>query len=133
MTNPCGTQVSEETICSRVLAARQASETYPFDPIKFIPRYLAEYQYSWGIRGDNNPEYARYLGYHLTTELYPEFKSSDFREYLESVIRGTAKGVYQDRVVSRKHQRHFPRTESSDSLYTRIFPRTESSDSLMSR
>ncbi|KAJ5688901.1 hypothetical protein N7462_003293 [Penicillium macrosclerotiorum] len=125
--------VPEETICSRVLAARQASETYPFDPIKFIPRYLAEYQYSWGIRGDNNPEYAKYLGYHLTTELYPEFKPTDFREYLESVVRGTAKGVYQDRVISRKHQRHFPRTESSDSLYTRIFPRTESSDSLMSR
>lgn len=125
--------VSEETICSRVLAARQASETYPFDPIKFIPRYLAEYQYSWGIRGDNNPEYARYLGYHLTPELYPDFKPTDFRDYLESVVRGTAKGVYQDRVISRKHQRHFPRTESSDSLYTRIFPRTESSDSLMSR
>jgi hypothetical protein len=127
------TQVPEETICSRVVAARQASETYPFDPIKFIPRYLAEYQYSWGIRGDNNPEYAKYLGYHLTTELYPEFKPTDFREYLESVIRGTAKGVYTDRVISRKHQRHFPRTESSDSLYTRIFPRTESSESLMSR
>ncbi|KAJ5134878.1 hypothetical protein N7448_000099 [Penicillium atrosanguineum] len=125
--------VPEETINSRVLAARQASETYPFDPIKFIPRYLAEYQYSWGIRGDNNPEYAKYLGYHLTTELYPDFKPTDFKEYLESVIRGTAKGVYQDRVISRKHQRHFPRTESSDSLYTRIFPRTESSDSLMSR
>ncbi|KAJ5992216.1 hypothetical protein N7451_007940 [Penicillium sp. IBT 35674x] len=125
--------VPEETICSRVLAARQASETYPFDPIKFIPRYLAEYQYSWGIRGDNNPEYARYLGYHLTPELYPEFKPTNFREYLESVIRGTATGVYTDRVISRKHQRHFPRTESSDSLYTRIFPRTESSDSLMSR
>ncbi|KAJ5272499.1 hypothetical protein N7478_007624 [Penicillium angulare] len=125
--------VPEETICSRVLAARQASETYPFDPIKFIPRYLAEYQYSWGIRGDNNPEYARYLGYYLTPELYPDFQPSDFREYLESVIRGTAKGVYTDRVISRKHQRHFPRTESSDSLYTRIFPRTESSDSLMSR
>jgi hypothetical protein len=128
-----GAQVPEETICSRVVAARQASETYPFDPIKFIPRYLAEYQLSWGIRGDNNPEYAKYLGYHTTQDLYPEFKPTDFREYLEQVIRGAAKGVYTDRTISRKHQRHFPRTESSDSLYTRIFPRTESSDSLMSR
>jgi uncharacterized protein YbjT (DUF2867 family) len=125
--------VPEETICSRVVAARQASETYPFDPIKFIPRYLAEYQLSWGIRGDNNPEYAKYLGYHTTQDLYPEFQPTDFCEYLEQVIRGSAKGVYTDRVISRKHQRHFPRTESSDSLYTRIFPRTESSDSLMSR
>ena len=128
-----GTQVPEETICSRVVAARQASETYPFDPIKFIPRYLAEYQLSWGIRGDNNPDYAKYLGYHTTQDLFPDFQPTDFREYLEQVIRGSAKGVYTDRVISRKHQRHFPRTESSDSLYTRIFPRTESSDSLMSR
>ncbi|CAL5871408.1 uncharacterized protein PFLUO_LOCUS5658 [Penicillium psychrofluorescens] len=125
--------VPEETIWSRVLAARQASETYPFDPIKFIPRYLAEYQLSWGIRGDNNPEYAKYLGYLTSQELYPDFKPADFRQYLEAVVRGTATGVYTDRVISRKHQRHFPRTESSDSLYTRIFPRTESSDSLMSR
>lgn len=126
-------QVPEETICSRMAAARQASETYPFDPRKFIPRYMAEYQFSCGIRGDNNPEYAKYLGYHTTQDLYPDFKPTDFREYLESVIRGTAVGIYQDRIISRKHQRHFPRTGSSDSLYTRIFPRTESSDSLMSR
>ncbi|KAJ5348545.1 uncharacterized protein N7506_001798 [Penicillium brevicompactum] len=125
--------IPEETICSKTVKTRQASETYPFDTRKFVPRYLAEFQLSCFIRGDNNPEYAKYLGYHSTQELYPDFKHTDFREYLESVIRGTATGIYQDRIVSRKHQHHFPRTESSDSLYTRIFPRTESSDSLLSR
>ncbi|KAF7130934.1 hypothetical protein CNMCM5793_003869 [Aspergillus hiratsukae] len=126
--------VSEETVYTRVLAARQSSETYPFDPVKFIPRYLAEYQLSWGIRGDNNPEYAKYLGYLDAKELYPDFRPTDFRDYLETVVRGTAKGIYTDRTISRAQQREFPRTESSDSLYTRIFPRAESSDSLyMSR
>ncbi|KAH1491886.1 hypothetical protein LV164_003492 [Aspergillus fumigatus] len=126
--------VSEETVYTRVLAARQSSETYPFDPVKFIPRYLAEYQLSWGIRGDNTPEYAKYLGYLDAKELYPDFRPTDFRDYLESVVRGTAKGIYTDRTISRAQQREFPRTESSDSLYTRIFPRAESSDSLyMSR
>ncbi|PYH31126.1 aromatic alcohol reductase [Aspergillus neoniger CBS 115656] len=126
--------IPEETIYTRVLAARQSSETYPFDPVKFIPRYLAENQLSWGVRGDNNPEYAKYLGYLTSKDLYPDFAPHDFRKYLEEVVRGTAKGVYTDRVISKAHQRMFPRTESSDSLYTRIFPRTESSDSLyMSR
>ncbi|PYH80200.1 aromatic alcohol reductase [Aspergillus brunneoviolaceus CBS 621.78] len=126
--------IPEETIYTRVLAARQSSETYPFDPIKFIPRYLAEYQLSWGLRGDNTPEYAKYLGYVTSKELYPDFTPTDFREYLETVVRGAAKGVYTDRTISKAQQRFFPRSESSDSLYTRIFPRTESSDSLyMSR
>ncbi|KAJ5982357.1 hypothetical protein N7451_012457 [Penicillium sp. IBT 35674x] len=125
--------VTHHTIYSRIEAARQASGTYPFDPRKFIPRYLAEYQLSCGIRGDNNPEYAKYLGYYTTQDLYPNFKPTDLREYLKSVIRGTATGIYQDRIISREHQRHFPRIGSSDSPYTRIYPRNESSDSLMSR
>ncbi|OJJ48425.1 hypothetical protein ASPZODRAFT_61614 [Penicilliopsis zonata CBS 506.65] len=127
--------VHEETIVHRVLAARQSSETYPFDPLKFIPRYIAEYQLSWGIRGDNNPEYAKYLGYLTSKDLYPDFKHSDFKEYLEMVCQGTAKGIYTGRIASKAQQRSFPRTESSDSLFSRgrTFPRTESSDSLFGR
>lgn len=116
-----------------MLAARQSSETYPFDSIKFIPRYIAEYQLSWGIRGDNNPEYAKYLGYITCKELYPDFEPTDIREYLESVVQGTAKGIYTDRTVSRAYQRSFPRTESSDSLAGRGWHRTPSSDSLMAQ
>lgn len=101
--------------------------------MKFIPRYLAEYQLSWGVRGDNTPEYAKYLGYVTSKELYPDFKPVDFTEYLQTVIEGTAKGIYTDRTISRAHQRSFPRTDSTDSLYTRFFPRVVSSESLMSR
>ncbi|KAL4974349.1 hypothetical protein BDW66DRAFT_140278 [Aspergillus desertorum] len=126
--------ISEELVQNRVLAARQSSETYPFDPVKFIPRYLAEYQLSWGIRGDNTPEYAKYLGYLLANELYPDFKPIDFKDYLTEVFQGTAKGIYTDRTISKAQQRMFPRSESTDSLQGRFFPRTESSDSLyMSR
>ncbi|OQD84177.1 hypothetical protein PENSOL_c131G06012 [Penicillium solitum] len=66
--------VPEQTIRSRAVVTRQASETYPFDTRKFVPRYLAEFQLSCFIRGDTNPEYAKYLGYHTTQELYPDFK-----------------------------------------------------------
>ncbi|KAL2830659.1 hypothetical protein BJY01DRAFT_240331 [Aspergillus pseudoustus] len=126
--------ISEELVQNRVLAARQSSETYPFDPVKFIPRYLAEYQLSWGIRGDNTPEYADYLGYLSCKDLYPDFQPIEFKEYLSSVFGGTAKGIYTDRTISKAQQRMFPRSESTDSLQGRFFPRTESSDSLyMSR
>ncbi|KAI9374501.1 hypothetical protein BJX61DRAFT_540747 [Aspergillus egyptiacus] len=126
--------VSEELIQNRVLAARQSSETYPFDPVKFIPRYLAEYQLSWGIRGDNTPDYAEYLGYLSCKDLYPDFTPIAFKDYLTTVFEGTAKGIYTDRTISKAQQRMFPRSESTDSLQGRLFPRTESSDSLyMSR
>lgn len=48
-------QVPEESVYTRVLAARQSSETYPFDPVKFIPRYLAEYQLSWASVATTTP------------------------------------------------------------------------------
>ncbi|KAL1970918.1 hypothetical protein VTN77DRAFT_2752 [Rasamsonia byssochlamydoides] len=90
--------VSAETVQRRIEEARQSSETYPFDPTKFIPRYAAEYQMSWGIRGDNQPEYAKYLGYLDAKELYPDFKPIPFEEYLKELLAGTAKGIYTDRI-----------------------------------
>ena len=114
-----------------MLSSRQASETYPFDPVKLVPRYIAEYQLSWGIRGDNTPEYAKFLGYITSKELYPDFEFTDLKEYLVSVVNGQAKGVYTDRTVSRAYQRTFPRSESSDSLAGRGWHRSPSSDSLL--
>jgi hypothetical protein len=57
---------------------------------------LAEHRLSWGIRGDNNPAYAKYLGYISSKELYPDFEPVDFRDYLKSVVEGKAKNVYID-------------------------------------
>ncbi|KAL1867027.1 hypothetical protein Plec18167_008818 [Paecilomyces lecythidis] len=90
--------VSEEEVLERVASARASSETYPYDPAKYVPRYISEYQLSWGIRGDNKPEYAKYLGYLTSKELYPDFKPSSFEDYLKHVFSGTAKGIYTDRI-----------------------------------
>ena len=51
---------------------------------------------SWGIRGDNTAEYAKYLGYVTSKELYPDLKFTSFEEYLHEVLAGEAKGVYQE-------------------------------------
>ena len=55
---------------------------------------VLEYRKSWGIRGDNTPEYATYLGYLLASELYPDlYESGELRTldaYIQEVIDGDA-------------------------------------------
>jgi hypothetical protein len=91
--------VPQEALVARLAEARATSETYPFDPAKLVPRYHAEYMYSWGLRGDNRPEYAQYLGYLLAKDLYPDFKPVPFEDYLKDLLAGKVEGVYKDRVV----------------------------------
>lgn len=91
-------KITEEEVHARVAEARASSETYPFEPTKFTPRFAAEYQLSWGIRGDNVPEYAKYLGYLDAKELYPDFKPISFEEYVQELLGGVATGVYTDRI-----------------------------------
>lgn len=67
----------------------------------------AQYQMSWGVRGDNQPEYAKYLGYVTGKELYPDFKCRFFEDYASEVLDGGAKGVYQGRYEDlKKHFTH---------------------------
>jgi uncharacterized protein YbjT (DUF2867 family) len=90
--------VPKDVVMERVTSGRASSETYPFDATKFTPRIAAEYQLSWGLRGDNVPEYAKYLGYLDAKELYPDFKPISFEEYTKELLGGTAVGVYTDRI-----------------------------------
>ncbi|KAF4628277.1 hypothetical protein G7Y89_g9876 [Cudoniella acicularis] len=40
------------------------------------------YMYSWGIRGDNTPDRAKYLGYLDDKELYPDISALKFEDYV---------------------------------------------------
>jgi len=53
-----------------------------------------EYKRSWGIRGDNTPEYAKFLGYLTSKELYPDFEFVGFEEYLKEVLAGSTHEIY---------------------------------------
>ncbi|KAK3326019.1 hypothetical protein B0H66DRAFT_616815 [Apodospora peruviana] len=63
------------------------------DPSKSILIHTLQYLNSWGVRGDNTPETAKYLGYLIANELYPELVSQlcPLEEYFEEVLDG--KGV----------------------------------------
>ena len=57
----------QSTIASAQATVDAGSSEYP-DLIRLIG---AQYAYSWGVRGDNTPDYARFLGYVTSKELYP--------------------------------------------------------------
>lgn len=57
--------------------------------------YQFTYQKSHNIMGENTPEYARYLGYQVGKDLYPDLEGisfeSFFRETLETGLKPMCK------------------------------------------
>ena len=86
------------------------------DDLAFIAlsqqKVAAQYQISLGVRGDNTPEYAKYLGYLTAKELYPDMSFRKFEDYLQEVVDGKAKGVYEElraRLAARKEESNLER------------------------
>ena len=71
------------------------------NPSKFslqVQLITASYKYNWGIRGDNAPDYAKYLGYLDAKELYPDVQCKSIREFTKEVFEGTESATpYQGR------------------------------------
>jgi hypothetical protein len=55
----------------------------------------AQYKYTLGIRGDDVPEHARYLGYLDAKELYPYFKPVPFETFVEEMLQGKLRNHYE--------------------------------------
>lgn len=53
-----------------------------------------EFLNSWGLRGDNTPEYARYFGYIDARELYPDFQPKKMEEFAKELLAGKLRRVY---------------------------------------
>ncbi|KAH7185033.1 uncharacterized protein B0J16DRAFT_124048 [Fusarium flagelliforme] len=57
-------------------------------------RGILEYWMSWGVRGDNTPEKAEYLGYVLAKDLYPDLKGQSLEDFIKDVLDGKVKKAY---------------------------------------
>jgi hypothetical protein len=90
------TYISEKEIRDLISSAERTLETDPSDARAVDEKYVREYQISWGIRGDNTPEYAAFLGYITSKELYPDFQFRDYAAFLKEVLDGKAARVYAD-------------------------------------
>ncbi|GJC78660.1 hypothetical protein ColLi_01498 [Colletotrichum liriopes] len=83
-----------EDLLAQIVQLKKPGEEEPADP-KVLPWFWAlQYQYSWGIRGDNNPKNAEYLGYLSSKELYPDMEFTSFEKYLKDLLAGTARMPY---------------------------------------
>lgn len=96
-----GEKIPREYVTEKELRRQlaDAEEIIVRDPKDFrgtLGKVSAQYALSWGVRGDNTPEYAKFLGYLTSKELYPELKYRTLREYLHEVLEGNANAVYQD-------------------------------------
>ncbi|KAI1370132.1 hypothetical protein F4677DRAFT_384018 [Hypoxylon crocopeplum] len=93
-----GEQLERKQVPAEVLRARIAEieATHP-DPssTEFITLSALQYLYSCGVRGDNTPEYASYLGYLTTQDLYPDMRWISLEAYTKDVLEGKGKRVYE--------------------------------------
>lgn len=55
---------------------------------------LTQYKYSIGIRGDNTPEHAKYLGYLDAKELYPDVEIVGLMTFIREMLDGEVRVVY---------------------------------------
>jgi hypothetical protein len=90
------TYVSAEEYEQQITEADSKLKDKPEDFMARAQKVLAQYSLSVGIRGENNPEYAKYLGYLDGKKLYPDIKFITFESYLQEVLSGKAKGVYDE-------------------------------------
>ncbi|KAM0276452.1 hypothetical protein ACHAQH_006717 [Verticillium albo-atrum] len=86
------TYMDEKTLVANLETLPKAALGTP----DWFKRAQFEYWNSWGVRGDNTPEMAAYLGYLDARELYPDFKPRTIEEYAEEVLAGGAKEIYPE-------------------------------------
>ncbi|KAI4866055.1 isoflavone reductase family protein [Hypoxylon rubiginosum] len=77
-----------EDIRNNVVSARSVLEKNPTDPSAKLTLFLNQYMDSWGLRGENTPEYASYLGYLDAKELYPGIKGKTMRTFFQEILSG---------------------------------------------
>ncbi|KAJ1565234.1 hypothetical protein HK405_012858 [Cladochytrium tenue] len=94
---PLQNQISETEIKRRIELGKTSK-----DPKAINDRYRMEYLWSWGIRGDNSPEAAKYLGYLDAWDLYPDFKPRSLEAYVQEVVAGKARPAYENNAALRQ-------------------------------
>ncbi|KAJ7236855.1 hypothetical protein B0H12DRAFT_1190825 [Mycena haematopus] len=85
---------ADEIVATRV----QATANVKAQPENFMAQmmsFIADYQYSKYLRGDNTPAYAKYLGYLDARELYPEFQPITFRAFVAELLDGKVEAPYK--------------------------------------
>ncbi|KAF2668136.1 eukaryotic translation initiation factor eIF-4A subunit [Microthyrium microscopicum] len=87
---------THDDLVAKMHAAREAHKIDPSNIMNNVAVYGSEYDVSKYVRKDNTPEIAVYLGYLDTKELYPDFKPNTFSRFVDELLAGQAKLMYQN-------------------------------------
>ncbi|KAI0847983.1 isoflavone reductase family protein [Daldinia vernicosa] len=80
--------LSADEVHKAIASARSSLQKNPGEPTAKFNLILNQYIDSWGLRGDNTPEMASYLGYLDFKELYPDVKGKTVRARLQEILNG---------------------------------------------
>lgn len=83
-------QVSEDELQKEISEAKDSKDPWAKSKV-----WSLQYHVSWGIRGDNVPEYAKYLGYLDTKNLYPDMKWTTLETFVAELLEGKGIAPYQ--------------------------------------
>ncbi|WQF79284.1 Putative NmrA-like domain, NAD(P)-binding domain superfamily [Colletotrichum destructivum] len=65
------------------------------DPERFLDHYHYSYHMSCDIKGENTPEYARYLGYLVAKDLYPDLHGISFEDFVKETLEKGLEPMYE--------------------------------------
>lgn len=77
--------------------ARQKISEDPTDFMANGALIITEYLISWGVRGDNTPENATYLGFLDFKELYPGIIGQSLKSFFGDVLQGKGTNPFEAR------------------------------------
>ncbi|PNH73928.1 hypothetical protein VD0001_g3637 [Verticillium dahliae] len=66
------------------------------DQMKMMDYFQYTYQKSYDIMGENTPEYARYLGYLIGKDLYPDLQGISFEEFVRHTLEHGLEPMYEE-------------------------------------
>jgi hypothetical protein len=62
--------------------------------INILDYFDFSYYKSWDVLGENTPEYARYLGYLVSKDLYPNLEGISFQSFIKETLEVGLKPIY---------------------------------------
>ncbi|CAF3538328.1 unnamed protein product [Fusarium graminearum] len=77
------------------------------NPKKMFDYSLLTYQKSFDVMGENTPEYARYLGYQIGKDLYPDIKGTSFENFFKETLETGLSPLYEEMAASMKEPSEF--------------------------
>ncbi|CAG9941841.1 unnamed protein product [Clonostachys rosea f. rosea IK726] len=87
--------VNEQALQSKIKTANEAVAAGDITQMRNLA--MSQYELVLGIRGDNSPERAKYLGYLIGKDLYPDLQGESLEQFINDTLAGKIERLYARR------------------------------------